>query len=32
MLSGPCDSFIQELHFVAAVRWEANDVNMILSS
>ena len=29
---GPHESFIQGLHFVAAVRWEANDVNMILSS
>jgi hypothetical protein len=26
------ESFIQGLHFVALVRWEANDVNMILSS
>jgi hypothetical protein len=29
---GPHDSFIQGLHFVAVVRWEANDVNMIFSS
>jgi hypothetical protein len=26
------ESFIHVLHFVAAVRWETNDVNMILSS
>ena len=26
------ESFIQGLHFVTLVRWEANDVNMILSS
>jgi len=29
---GPHESFIQGLHFVAAVRWEANDVSMILPS
>jgi hypothetical protein len=29
---GPHESFNQGLHFAAAVRWEANDVNMILSS
>jgi hypothetical protein len=29
---GPYESFIQGLNFVAAVRWEANDVNIILSS
>jgi hypothetical protein len=26
------ESFIQALHFVTTVRWEANDANMILSS
>jgi len=29
---GPHDSYIHRLHFVAVVRWEANDVSMILSS
>jgi len=29
---GPHASFIQGFHFVAGVRWEANDVNTILSS
>jgi hypothetical protein len=29
---GPHQSFIQELHFVTALRWEANDVSTILSS
>jgi hypothetical protein len=29
---GPHESFIHGLHFVGAVRWEANDVNVILSS
>jgi len=29
---GPHEKFIQWLHFMGAVRWEANDVNMILSS
>jgi hypothetical protein len=29
---GPHASFIQEFHFVAGVKWEANDVNMIISS
>jgi len=29
---GPNASFIQGFHFVAGVKWEANDVNMILSS
>jgi len=28
----PHGSFIQGLHFVAAVKWEANYVNMILTS
>ena len=28
---GPHESFIQGLHFVAVVRWEANGVKMILS-
>jgi len=27
---GPHESFIQGLNFVAVVRWEANNVNMIL--
>jgi len=30
-LQGTHESFIQGLHFVIVVRWEANDVNMPLS-
>jgi hypothetical protein len=29
---GPHESSIQGMHFVVAVRWEANDLNMILLS
>ena len=29
---GPYENFIQGLHFVTVVSWEASDVNMIFSS